>query len=170
LENTRRALKQTLRGEPIFFETKRLTKNGRLLDSQLRTAILRDRNGAHTATIVIHRDITELKKAAEELNQYRHHLEELVELRTHEPRESEQCFRLVQDASPGPISVYDHQGKITCLNQAFEQTFGWSMEESTGPGIDFVPPHEAEKTRAAVFRTLTGENVLLETQRLTKSG
>ena len=170
LERTREALARTLRGEPVVFETKRLTKSGRMLFSQLRTSILRDAEGVHVATVVIHRDITELKKAEEELREYRHRMEELVELRTHELKESEQRYRLVLNASPDPISVYDHQGKITYLNPAFEQTFGWTLEELTGQGIDFVPPHEAEKTRQAVLRTLEGENVLLETQRLTKTG
>ena len=170
LERTREALARTLRGEPVVFETKRLTKSGRMLFSQLRTSILRDAEGVHVATVVIHRDITELKKTEEELRKYRHRLEELVELRTHELKESEQRYRLVLNASPDPISVYDHQGKITYLNPAFEQTFGWTLEELTGQGIDFVPPYEAEKTRQAVLRTLEGENVLLETQRLTKTG
>ena len=93
-----------------------------MLFSQLRTSILRDAEGVHVATVVIHRDITELKKTEEELRKYRHRLEELVELRTHELKESEQRYRLVLNASPDPISVYDHQGKITYLNPAFEQT------------------------------------------------
>ncbi len=170
LERTRQALDRTIAGEKVFIETKRLTKDGRLLDSQISSALLHDWDGSDAAMIVIHRDVTELKQAGQELEQYRSHLEELVVLRTKESLESEGRYRILLDSSPDPISVYDHQGKISYLNPAFEQTFGWTMEELAGQGIDFVPPHEAEKTRKAVLRTLESENVLLETQRLTKDG
>jgi len=170
LGRTRQALDRTIGGEKVSFETRRLTKDGRLLDSQISSALLHGWDGTDAAMIVIHRDVTELKQAGQELKQYRDHLEELVALRTKESRESEGRYRLLLDSSPDPISVYDHRGKITYLNPAFEQTFGWTMEELAGQGIDFVPPHEAEKTRKAVLRTLEGENVLLETLRLTKDG
>jgi PAS domain S-box-containing protein len=170
LECTRHALDRTIGGEKVFLETRRFTKDGRLVDSQISSALLHEWDGADTAMIVIHRDITEVKQAGQELKRYRNHLEELVELRTRELRESEERYRLLLDSSPDPISVYDHHGKITYLNAAFEQTFGWTLEELAGQGIDFVPSHEVEKTRKAVLRTLKGENVLLETQRLTKEG
>ena len=66
MEKTKDAWRRTLDGEKIFFETKRKTKNGRLLDIQLRTAVIKDKDGNHTASIVIHRDVTAIKKVEQE--------------------------------------------------------------------------------------------------------
>ncbi len=74
VENTKEAWQRTLAGEKVFFETKRKTKDGRLLDIQLRTAILNDRFGNHLVSIVIHRDISE-RKRLEALLQQAHKME-----------------------------------------------------------------------------------------------
>jgi PAS domain S-box-containing protein len=53
-----------LNGEKIhLFETKRLTKDGRILPVQLSSTIYHDRNGQPTGNIVTLRDISALKKA-----------------------------------------------------------------------------------------------------------
>ena len=54
-------------------------------------------------------------------------------------RESEERHRLSLEASPDPIVVYDIQGKVSYVNHAFEQTFGWSRDEVIGNRIDFIP-------------------------------
>lgn len=66
IQATRAAWERTLAGEKVFFETRRFTKEGRILDIQLRTAILKDKDGKHMASVVIHRDITQLKLAERE--------------------------------------------------------------------------------------------------------
>ncbi len=82
VENTRKGWERTLAGENYQFETKRLTKNNELLHIELHTAILRNSDGAHRASIVIHRDITKKKQAEKLLIKYQEHLEELVAERT----------------------------------------------------------------------------------------
>jgi len=84
-------------------------------------------------------------------------------------KESLQRYELLMEASPIPVTVYDPQGRVTYVNPAFEDTFGWSLEELSGKRLDFVPPHETEKTLDAVKRTLQGERVMIESQRLTKA-
>ncbi|MBI5522684.1 MAG: PAS domain S-box protein [Desulfarculus sp.] len=149
---TAEAWRRTLAGEKVSAETRRLTKDGRTLEVLLQTSIVQGGDGQLLASIVTHQDQTEHKRAEAALV------------------ESRRRYRQLLDASPDPITVYDHQGKVTYINPAFQQTFGWSLEELAGRGIDFVPPHEQERTRDAVLRTLAGENVLLESQRLTKDG
>lgn len=86
-------------------------------------------------------------------------------------RESEERHRLSLEASPDPIVVYDIQGKVSYVNHAFEQTFGWSRDEVIGNLIDFVPQENLPETKAAIERMLQGEKtVSFETRRLTKSG
>ena len=66
VQRTLEAWRRTRSGEKIFFETRRYTKDGRVLDIQLRTAMLKDDRGNHVASVVIHRDITPLKQAERE--------------------------------------------------------------------------------------------------------
>ena len=86
-------------------------------------------------------------------------------------RESEERHRLSLEASPDPIVVYDIQGKVSYVNHAFEQTFGWSRGELIGNRIDFVPQENLAETKAAIERMLQGEKtVSFETRCLTKDG
>ncbi len=86
-------------------------------------------------------------------------------------QESEERHRLLLQASPDPIVVYDIEGKATYINPAFEQVFGWSSEELLDRRIDFVPEENWPETEAAIERMLLGESILaFETRRLTKDG
>jgi two-component system, cell cycle sensor histidine kinase and response regulator CckA len=86
-------------------------------------------------------------------------------------RESEERHRLLLEASPDPIVVYDIQGKVSYVNHAFEQTFDWSRDEVIRNCIDFVPQENLPETKAAIERMLRGEKtVSFETRRLTKDG
>lgn len=93
---TKRAIENMLKGEKIqLFETKRLTKDGRLLDVQLSSTLYLSREGKLTGNIVTLRDISALKKAEKELQKYHDHLEVLVEERTEELAKINQ--RLIQE-------------------------------------------------------------------------
>ncbi len=82
---TKKAIQNMLSGEKIhLFETKRLTKDGRVLDVQISSTLYLKRNGEPAGNIVTLRDISAQKKAEIELIQYRDHLEELVGERTAE--------------------------------------------------------------------------------------
>ena len=74
-----------LRGKKIhLFETRRSTKDGRVLDVQISSTLFSNRNGEPAGNIVTLRDISAQKKAEIELRKYHDHLEELVEERTAE--------------------------------------------------------------------------------------
>jgi PAS domain S-box-containing protein len=81
--DTERAIERMLAGQKIQnFETRRRTKDGRVLDVQLSSTLYMDREGIPEGNIVILRDVTAAKKVEQELKQYRHHLEDLVQERT----------------------------------------------------------------------------------------
>ncbi|MFH1624372.1 MAG: PAS domain S-box protein [Pseudomonadota bacterium] len=153
MRETRDAIERMLRGETIrSMETKRLTKDRRLVNIQVSSSTFMGPNGQPVGSIVILRDVTERKKMEEAL------------------RESEEKYRLLMETSPDPVILYDPEGKTTYINPAFEQTYGWTRAELYGKRVDFVPPHEAERTREVVERTVQGESLTTDTQRLTKDG
>ncbi|RMG90985.1 MAG: PAS domain S-box protein [Candidatus Dadabacteria bacterium] len=147
---TRDAVARTLAGESVLLDTRRLTKDGRLLDIQLRTAAIHDADGRLLGDIVIYRDLTAKRQALAEL------------------RETRARYRLLLDASPDPICVYTADGRVVYVNPAFTATFGWTLGEIEGRELDFVPPGERKRTDEAIGRLLRGEPVSLETRRLTK--
>jgi PAS domain S-box-containing protein len=82
---TRKRIKRMLRGIKIqLFETKRLTKDGRVLDVQISSTLYKDREGLPAGNIVILRDVSALKQAEEELKKYHDRLEDMVNDRTSE--------------------------------------------------------------------------------------
>jgi PAS domain S-box-containing protein len=82
---TRQVIEKMLSGKKIqLFETKRLTKDGRVLDVQISSTLYLNRTGEPVGNIVTLRDISAQKKAEIELRQYHDHLEELVGERTAE--------------------------------------------------------------------------------------
>jgi PAS domain S-box-containing protein/diguanylate cyclase (GGDEF)-like protein len=85
-------------------------------------------------------------------------------------RISQRRYRALLDAVPDPVVAYDGKGLATYINPAFSETYGWAEHEVLGSRLDFVPPEEQEKTAQALQRALSGENVLLETRRYTRSG
>ena len=82
---TQKAIENMLSGKKIhLFETKRLTKDGRVLDVQISSTLYLNRNDQPAGNIVTLRDISAQKKAEVELRKYHDQLEELVGERTAE--------------------------------------------------------------------------------------
>ncbi|BBO70578.1 hypothetical protein DSCA_45080 [Desulfosarcina alkanivorans] len=87
-------------------------------------------------------------------------------------RYSENRYRSVIEAMPDAMVVYDMEGRVTYLNPAFTDVFGWTSEECLGRKLDhFVPEENWEETRQGL-KTITSGKPLssVETRRLTKSG
>jgi len=68
-------------------------------------------------------DISERKRAEEELRDYQEHLEELVEQRTAELRESEERYRTLFDGVPMGLYRTTPEGQALVMNQAARQMF-----------------------------------------------
>jgi PAS domain S-box-containing protein len=82
---TKAAIDLMLSGKKItMFETKRLARDGQVLDVQISSTLFEDQNGRQVGNIVTLRDISARKKAEEALQQYHGQLEELVQARTAE--------------------------------------------------------------------------------------
>jgi PAS domain S-box-containing protein len=65
---TRRGLDIIAAGRHLSsIETRRRTKSGQTIDTSIRGAVYRDRNGRPVGSVIIHRDITDLKRLEKEL-------------------------------------------------------------------------------------------------------
>jgi PAS domain S-box-containing protein len=87
-------------------------------------------------------------------------------------RFSENRYRSVIEAMPDAMVVYDMEGRVTYLNPAFTDVFGWTKDECMGRKLDhFVPKENWEETFRGL-KTITSGKTLssVETRRLTKSG
>ena len=86
---TQAAIERMLSGKKItMFETKRLARNGQVLDVQISSTLFQDQTGKATGKIVTLRDISARKKAEDALQRYHGQLEELVQERTTELAEA----------------------------------------------------------------------------------
>jgi two-component system, cell cycle sensor histidine kinase and response regulator CckA len=113
----------------------------------------RDRQGQVIGVLGIYEDITDRKQAETAL------------------RDSENHFRSLAETIPDALVVYNDLGRVTFVNKAFEELYGWSIEELVGkPITNFVPPSAEAITKQSWERTLRGEKAVFETQRWTKEG
>lgn len=86
---TKVAIDRMRSGKKItMFETKRLSRDGRVLDVQISSTLLQNQNDQPVGNIVTLRDISARKRAEEALQQYHGQLEELVQERTAELAEA----------------------------------------------------------------------------------
>ena len=127
-------------------------KDGSQRPFSINTLLMRDSQGAPAKLIGSMHDISERKKVEKAL------------------QESEARYRTLLGAIPDPVVVYNPEGKVTYVNDAFPRIYGWSKEELMGNRIDFVPPEETEATQKAWGRSLENGTVFLETKRLNKKG
>ncbi len=114
---------------------------------QARTSALEQANRSLTA------EVTERKRVEEAL------------------RESEERHRTVLESAPDPVMMNDKEGRVHYFNPAFSRVFGWTLSESEGDTIEFVPLERLPEDRLIFERIMHGETVSgIETFRLTKDG
>ncbi len=86
-------------------------------------------------------------------------------------QESEKRYKILLDFVPHPIVVFSLDGRVSYLNPAFTQVFGWSLEGLKGKKIPYIP-HGLEQETCENIKKLFQEKIILrqETQRLTRDG
>jgi len=134
-------------------ESRRYTKDGKILDVSISAGIFLDRDRTPVGSVHILRNITKRKQVEAAL------------------RESEQRHRTVLEASPDPIVVYDMEGRCTNTNPAFTAVFGWTPEERLGKKLDYVPEENWPETQIMIEKVKAGESFSdVESRRYTKEG
>ena len=142
-----------LRGEdvPSAYEARGLKKSGEIVWVARRNTLIEfEGKPAILGNIV---DITKRKRAEERL------------------RDSQEKYRIVLEASPDPVVVYDMEGRCTYLNPAFTRVFGWTQEELLGWKVYYVPDQNWPETQMMIDKVLAGKSFSgTESRRYTKAG
>ncbi len=136
-------VRRLMAGEKVHsFETRRVTKNGRILDVWLTVTKVLDDAGKPIGIASTERDITERKKAEAELRETAEYLQNLI------------------DYANAPIVVWDPQFKITRFNHAFEKLTGRSTAKVLGKQLEILfPSAQAKASMELIRRTRTGERM-----------
>jgi PAS domain S-box-containing protein len=153
-----------------IMEYNALRKDGTRFIIEMYGALLKDEQGRPKALLSTSRDITERKKAEEELRKYREHLEELVAERTkelaqanmqlHEElsrrkkaekalRESEELYRTLVKTSPDSIVVHKLDTTILEISQRTLELYGYdSAKELIGrDSLELIAPEDRKKAK-----------------------
>ncbi|MCP3874436.1 MAG: PAS domain S-box protein [Desulfobacteraceae bacterium] len=154
IKETQEAIQLMVSGEKIInFQTRRLTRDDKILDVALSVASIFDVNKINLGNVVIIRDETHRRQLSNALQKTK--------------KEYTQLFNASVDA----IVRYDAEGLVEYLNPAFTKLFGWTFEELKGKRVDFVPDEAIKETQEAIQRIKAEEEITnFPTQRLTKDG
>lgn len=74
-------------------------------------------------------------------------------------------------ALPDPAVLYNANGNVLFLNDAFTEVFGWTLERVKNRQIDFVPKDKYDETASNIKRVRAGEKIRShKTTRYTRDG
>jgi len=124
--------------EKLNYEEPQTTPDGGQIYLRTSKIPLRDADGGVYGILGCYEDITEKKKAEQELRQHREHLEELVKQRTQEVQLQAQIIDQIHDS----VVSTDLDGVVTSWNKGAERLFQYTAAEAIGKSICFVYPEE----------------------------
>ena len=114
----------------------------------------------------IARDVTQNFKTMNALRES----ERRYEREFREGRKAKKRAKNLLDFVPYPMVVFTLNGKVSYVNPAFTEVFGWALEELIGKDIPFVPPGLKDQTVEDLRRLLREKDDTIETKRMTKEG
>ncbi len=115
VDSTREGIAQLYAiGKILSADTKRLTKDGRLLDVQISASLFRNRDGRPVGSIVTMRDLTVQRQAQEALQQ------------------TEERYRTILESIKEGYYEVDVAGNFTFVNDALCEMVGYSRERIVG--------------------------------------
>ncbi|MBY0556187.1 MAG: PAS domain S-box protein [Burkholderiaceae bacterium] len=127
------------------FETLRICKNGRQIAVSVTVSPIIDANGTVIGASKIARDITEKRRAEDELQAYRLQLQRKISETTGE------LSAIVQTAANAIITT-DAAGLIDVFNPAAEEMFGWRHTEMRGKSVACLMPEQHAGSHQRYFQ------------------
>jgi PAS domain S-box-containing protein len=120
------------------FETRRMSRDGSMIDISLTVTPVRDPDGRVTTMSLVGHDITERKRAQEE---------------------SRRLAAILASTDDAIIGT-DLAGNIESWNRGAERMFGWEVNEAVGRPITLITPPEARQAASALLGQIrNGEGV-----------
>ncbi|MSQ47062.1 MAG: PAS domain S-box protein [Deltaproteobacteria bacterium] len=165
---------------PSIFELDLMRKDGSTVPVEARTRFLRDQHGAVTGLLGIYRDVTDRKRAEEDLRKAHDELENHVWVRTEEltvmnaalqaevaerkyaeqlAREAEQEYRSIFENAPEGLYRSSIDGHQIRANPALVKLNGYSSEEEQIAGVnDIASEWYVDLQRRDEFKRLLAEH------------
>jgi len=146
------AVKKAFNGEPQSFEFWGLRKNGTIFPKSVN--LTSGEYFGKKVVIATARDITERKRAEEEIVSQKNRFAQLFE------------------NSPIAIVLLDDQDKVVHINESFSALFGYFLEEVKGQALNdiIVPPELKEEAKSYSDQTREGNQINKESYRKRKDG
>jgi len=158
-------LAQLLQGLPWMGEFARRRANGEAYEEFVRGAPIRQADGRISHLLLTGEDISEQRRQGRELDRHRHHLEELVGMRTLALAQAEAFTRLVTDNIPGMVGYWDSQRRCRFANHSYAAWFGLEVDDMLGRPMDEVLPQRLrERVAPHVEQALAGQPQHFELQ------
>jgi len=152
-QGARQITRKIRQGGMAGTESKRLRKDGTPVDVSISGAPIKV-DGKQIGIIAIYVDISEIKKAHEEINRQKQYFEALV-----------------NSASDAIVSL-DLNNKVVSVNRCFEKMFGYSLEEIKGKNIDhyIIPDEDIDSAINITASVQKGSETHFERKRKRKDG
>jgi len=114
-----------------------------------------DEKGKPVGSLAVGIDLTEKKAMERKLQEYAEHLEEMVEKRTRELKESEAKLKDLFKTIPDSIAIVDLNGNLLEFNETTLELFGYPREEIISKNVfDFVAEEDRERIVQGFKQTL----------------
>lgn len=138
--------------------------DGKLIWFSTTITPIKDKKNNIISYAAIYLDITEQVNLLEELKKYKEHLEEMVDERTRELKESRETFRALTENSKDVIIRFNDKLQYVYINPAIETFIGLKPEEFIGKTHDELPlPKELaklfDKSLKKVFKSKQNQRV-----------
>lgn len=135
-----------------LLELEAFHKNGSTISIESKLSFIRDKNLKPTAILNVSRDISERKRAEEEIFKQK--------------AEFQALFTNTNDA----MVFFDEKENTTIINSQFTKMFGYRIEEAVGKNVNSLVDPGRRIPEYGSSKTLKGETIELETVRYHKNG
>jgi len=148
----------------LLWQTRDKDGNRRIIE--LSAYLVKNHVGKKIGFRGIARDVTQRYRTISALEEAEVRYKRVFE----EGRRARRRTQNLLDFVPYPMVVFSSAWKVTYVNPAFSEVFGWSFGEVIGRSIPWIPSGLKAQTREDLRRLLQEKDGTIETKRVTRDG